>query len=300
MKAALALVVVLLPGLVAAEPFRRTEAGFSNDVRLCVTWSTRTLTYRVDAAGSAQTPGDAEFTAIDQAFASWQAVSDGCSDFRFERGPRIADPRVGRGTESENVLTFRETDCGDVVAVSDPCLASGTCGNVHKCWDHSSGTIGLTTVTYSTRTGIAVDADVEFNASGFLFTTITSPACAPGQEAPTCAAYDVQNTATHELGHVLGFDHVDTPTSTMAPTAPLGETSKRVIDEGTAAGFCQTYPRGQPPVPCDELGVLRSRIIASNTGTFGMTCVSSATAGAPLALLGLLTFARRRRTPRVD
>ncbi len=45
-------------------------------------------TYRVDAAGSTRTPGDAEFTAIDQAFAAWQAVSDGCSDFRFERGPR--------------------------------------------------------------------------------------------------------------------------------------------------------------------------------------------------------------------
>lgn len=291
---------LLLPGVAAAEPFRRTEAGFVNDVQICVTWSRRTLTYRVDAAGSARTPGDAEFTAIDQAFASWQAVSDGCSDFQFERGPRLADGKVGRGTESENYLTFRETDCGDVVAVSDPCLAAGTCGNQYRCWDHSSGTIGLTTVTYSTRTGIAVDADIEFNAAGFLFTTISSPACLAGQEAPTCSAYDVQNTATHEIGHMVGFDHVDEPTSTMAPTAPLGETTKRVIDDGTAAGFCQTYPRGQPPVPCDELGVLRSRIIASNTGTFGVTCVSSVGAGGPLALLSLLGLSRRRRRPRVD
>ncbi len=291
---ALALLLVV-SGLAGAQPFRRTEAGFSGDTRLCVTWSTRTFTYRVDAAGSARTPGEAEFTAIDASFASWQAVSDTCSDFRFVRGARLADGRVGRGTESENYLTFRDTDCADVVPLSDPCLAAGGCANGYRCWDHSSGTIGLTTVTYSTRTGVAIDADIEFNSAGFFFTTISSPPCEPGNESALCVAYDVQNTTTHEIGHAVGFDHVDDLTSTMAPTAPLGEIGKRALDEGTAAGFCQTYPRGQPPVPCDELAVLRSRIIASNTGTFGMTCVSSVAAGGPVALGLLLALGRRRR-----
>ncbi|MDP1828410.1 MAG: myxosortase-dependent metalloprotease, MXAN_2677/MXAN_2678 family [Archangium sp.] len=278
-----------------AQQFRRTVASVTDESTLCVTWADRNFDYRVDQDGSSRTPGETEFTAIDASFANWQAVSDTCSEFKFIRGARLAGGRVGRGTETENLVIFRETSCRDVVAPSDGCLADGSCGNVHRCWDHSDGTIGLTTVTYSTRTGVAIDADIELNAGGFLFTTISSPPCEVGREATTCVAYDVQNTTTHEIGHAVGFDHVDDPSSTMAPTAPVGETAKRVIDVGTASGFCQTYPRGQPPVPCDELAVLRSRIIARNTGTFGLSCVASTSSAAPaLALVGLMLLRRRR------
>ncbi len=285
----------LLAAFVAqAQPFRRTVGSVTNDETICVTWADRNFDYRVDQDGSVKTPGETEFTAIDGSFASWQAVSDTCSEFKFIRGARIAQGRVGKGTESENLVIFRETNCRDVVPPADRCLSDGSCANVYRCWDHSDGTIGITTVTYSTRTGVAADADIELNAGGFLFTTISSPPCEVGRESPTCVAYDVQNTCTHEIGHAVGFDHVDDPTSTMAPTAPVGETSKRVIDVGTASGFCQTYPRGLPPVPCDELAVQRSRIIARNTGTFGLSCVSSTVNAAPaLALLALLL--RRRR-----
>ncbi len=293
-----ALVLLGLALSARGQQFQRTIAGVSKDTTLCVTWADRNFDYRVDQDGSARTPGETEFTAIDAAFSSWQAISDGCSDFKFIRGARLASGRVGKGTESENLLVFRDVDCRDVVLPSDACLADGSCANVHRCWDHSSGTIGLTTVTYSTRTGVAVDADIEFNSGGFLMTTIGSPPCDVGRESVQCVAYDIQNTATHEIGHAVGFDHVQIDSSTMAPTAPVGETSKRVIDVGTANGFCQTYPRGQPPVPCDELAVQRSRIIARNTGTFGLSCVSSTVDAAPwLALAGLLL---RRRRPLRD
>ncbi len=282
-----------------AQVFRRTRASVTDKATLCVTWADRNFDYRVDQAGSLQTPGETEFTAVDAAFANWQAVSDTCSEFKFIRGARVANGRVGRGTETENLVIFRETSCRDVVPPSDTCLSDGSCGNARRCWDHSDGTIGLTTVTYSTRTGVAIDADIELNASGFLFTTISSPPCEPGREAITCVAYDVQNTLTHEIGHAVGFDHVEDLTSTMAPTAPTGETAKRVLDVGTASGFCQTYPRGQPPVPCDELAVLRSRIIARNTGTFGVSCVASASAMSPsLVLMGLLLLRARSRRRR--
>jgi hypothetical protein len=283
---------------VQAQPFRRTVASVTDTTTLCVTWADRNFDYRVDQDGSARTPGETEFTAIDAAFATWQAVSDTCSEFKFIKGARIANGKVGRGTETENLVIFRETNCRDVVMPSDTCLADGSCGNVHRCWDHSDGTIGLTTVTYSTRTGIAVDADVELNASAFLFTTVNSPPCELGREAVTCVAYDVQNTVTHELGHAVGFDHVGDPASTMAATANVGETAKRVIDVGTASGFCQTYPRGQPPVPCDELAVLRSRIVARNTGTFGMNCVASTSAAGPALVLAALWLLRARSRAR--
>lgn len=283
---------LLVASAASAQPFARTIAGVSGDSTLCVTWSDRTFDYRVDQAGSERTPGETEFTAIDAAFSTWQAVADSCSDFKFIRGQRIANGTVGKGTERENLLIFRDADCRTVVGPSDPCLSDGSCGNVHRCWDHSSGTIGLTTVTYSTRTGIAIDADIEFNAAGFLMTTISAPPCEVGREDVQCVAYDIQNTATHEIGHAVGFDHVDNPGSTMAPTAPVGETSKRVLDLGTANGFCSTYPRGQPPVPCDELAVQRSRITAQTTGS----CAASTAADfAPVLGLVWLIAQRRRR-----
>lgn len=287
--------------LAQSGPFKRTVAQTTGTTEICVTWSSRDFTYQVDAAGSARTPGDTEFTALDSAFASWQALSDGCSDFHFNRGPRVTKAQVGKGTQDSNVLVFREDTCRDVVPGTDPCLADGSCANKYGCWDHSDATIGLTTSTYSVRTGILYDADIEFNASThsdgtyFLFTTVSAPPCEPGREAVTCVAYDVQNTATHEIGHVVGLDHVDDPKSTMAATAPVGETSKRLIDVGTADGFCRTYPRGQPPVPCDELASLRRKITATNTGSFGCSCADSTALGPWLPLLLLMPGLRRRR-----
>ena len=120
----------LLLGLLAAfgaqaQAFRRTVASATDKATLCVTWADRNFDYRVDQAGSARTPGETEFTAIDASFANWQAVSDTCSEFKFIRSQRIANGKVGRGTETENLVVFREANCRDVVPPSDTCLADG-------------------------------------------------------------------------------------------------------------------------------------------------------------------------------
>ena len=295
MRRWLLLAVVSMASMAQAQSWLRTRADSTSQTPLCVTWAKRTFVYRVDSAGSERTPGDTEFTAIDSAFSTWQAVADRCNDFVFTRGARIVGGTVGKGTESDNVVIFREQNCREVVDGTDPCVSEGSCANTYRCWDHSQGTIGLTTVTYSTRTGVAVDADIELNGAGFLMTTISSPPCEVGREAVTCVAYDVQNTVTHEIGHAVGFDHVADPGSTMAPTAPIGETSKRVLDVGTAEGFCQTYPRGQPPTPCDQLAEQQSRIVAENTGTFGISCVNSSLLGSPIAVLALLMLKGRKQ-----
>ncbi|MDX2013044.1 MAG: myxosortase-dependent metalloprotease, MXAN_2677/MXAN_2678 family [Myxococcaceae bacterium] len=296
------LAVVLVASTALAQPYLRTRAlSNTGNSELCVTWSVRKLTYRQDAAGSSRTPVEAEFTAVDNAFAAWQALARGCSDFEFVRGPRIADAGVGKGTGDDNVIMFREENCRDVVPLADPCQTDSSCGNKHRCWEHGDATIALTTSTYSTRTGVVFDSDIEFNAgksadgTRFLFTTISSPPCSEGMETPFCTAYDIQNTATHEIGHMVGFDHVTEPSSTMAPTAPLADLQKRVIDPGTASGFCGTYPRGKPPVPCDELAQLKSRITARNTGTLGCTCQAPSGVGL-LPLVGLWALGRRRRS----
>jgi hypothetical protein len=80
-------------------------------------------------------------------------------------------------------------------------------------------------------------ADITLNGQGFAFTT-----------APTGAtAADVQNTVTHEVGHLLGFDHSPDPESTMFADAPLGETKKRDLTADDAQGLCDVYPLGHEP-----------------------------------------------------
>ena len=135
----------------------------------------------------------------------------------------------------------------------------------------------------------------------FLFTTISSPVCDPDAQSSQCAATDIQNTLTHEIGHVIGLDHVEQSGSTMEPSAPLGETRKRILDPGTQAGFCHVYPAHQLTPPCDEVEALHQRIIAVNQGTPGLDPVGCTAAGAlpfgwaALVLGGLLR--RRRRQP---
>jgi hypothetical protein len=288
------LALVLLGAEANAQYLRTRTAADSN---VCVTWSVRNFTYTPDTAGSAKTPGDSEFTAIDAAFSTWQALSDMCSDFQYIRGARSAGVLVGKGTQDSNVVVFRETSCDDpaVVPPDDPCLADGdSCINTYHCWEHGQFTLALTTTTYSTKSGAIYDADIELNAHDWLFTTVSDPPCTQDMQSVQCVATDIQNTLTHEIGHAMGFDHVNVAGSTMAPTAPIGEISKRIIDRGTADGFCTTYPRGQPPLPCDtsQQGL---HIDANASGSAVGGCDATPGTWAALGLVALLRRSRSRR-----
>lgn len=288
-----------------AQPYKRTAVPGKE---YCLSWNKRDISYRVHSAGSSKTPGDLEFAAIDASFATWQALAASCSDFRFIRGEQIDKVIVGKaeGSQDNNVVAFREKNCRDVVPNGDPCIGDNNCGNVYDCWDHSDFTIGLTTTTFSFKTGTIFDGDIELNASPhgdgdtFLFTTIGSPPCEPGALSTDCVATDIQNTMTHEIGHLIGLDHVDVLGATMEASAPLGETRKRIIDSGTGLGFCDTYPRGLPPQSCEGQGQLRQKIIAKGSGTPGLQFMGCGAAGSaslfPLSALWLLgLWARRRR-----
>jgi uncharacterized protein (TIGR03382 family) len=298
----LALGALLLAGSAAAQEFRRTAVPGQS---LCLYWPVRDYVYHYDAAGSARTPERTEFAAMEASFDSWRTLAATCSDFRFERAEDLAAPDVAYvagGEPNVNVITFREAACADVVPIEDPCFLEESCGNRFRCWEHNEGTLALTTTTFSFRTGAILDADIEFNAAptggseGFLFTTVAGPPCV-AEQSPSCVAIDLQNTLTHELGHVVGLDHVISPGATMEATAPPGETQKRILDEGTAAGFCSVYPRGEPSLQCVDPATVQQRLQARGQGLAGLGCAS---AGGPalaapllLALAGLLL--RRRR-----
>lgn len=292
----LLLAVLLMAPAAGAQVYRRTPVPGKP---LCLNWLSREYVYHVDSAGSLRTPRDTEFPAIEASFDTWRTLSATCSDFNFVRGPDVSRPSVGfvLGQANQNVLTFRETACQDVVPIEDPCHAEETCANDYSCWEHGEFTIGLTTTTFSFKNGIILDADIELNASqpggnlGFLFTVVSSPLC-EGLPSPDCVATDLQNTLTHEIGHAMGLDHVFEALSTMEASAPPGETTKRVIDAGTAAGFCDTYPRGLPPTQCTELGVPSKQLSAQGAGT---GCAAAPGVLLPGVVVGAWARWRRRR-----
>lgn len=285
----------------APEPFIRTRVP---DKDLCLAWTTRAYVYNYHSAGSQQTPGTAEFVAMDAAFETWRAAAKTCSDFEFIKGPLVGVANIGYDKDSSdntNVIVFRERSCKEIVPSDDPCLLEGTCRNTFQCWDESDTTIAITTSTFSYKTGVIYDADIEFNAGmqengeRFLFTTISSPQCEPGAQSPLCVATDVQNTLTHEIGHVVGLDHVDVPGATMEASAPLGETRKRILDTGTRDGFCHIYPANKPTPPCEDVN---ERVFAVNRGTPGLEQVGCHAGGAGLSFAAVLlavALARRRQ-----
>jgi MYXO-CTERM domain-containing protein len=161
------------------------------------------------------------------------------------------------------------------------------------------------------------DADVEVNALNFTWTDIVmNPSATTSQ--------DLQNALTHEFGHFIGLDHTcwiagSLPTddagapivpldymgnpvpecsntlplsireTTMYPSAPPDDTSKRTIEADDRLGLCQIYPvsTGQPSAgSCPDSTSCNCAVVPSGPG---------AVVGAGLLLLGAVVFARRRR-----
>ncbi|HEY2743634.1 MAG TPA: hypothetical protein VGL86_03390 [Polyangia bacterium] len=136
---------------------------------------------------------------------------------------------------------------------------------------HDPAAIGLTTVMYVNTPGAAgdgsiLDADIELNNVNYTF--VIEPSTMDARPGTQIA--DLENTITHELGHVQGlahtcWDHItDTPPldnmgnpipdcndsdlppfvtdATMYPYATMeGETSKRNLTPDDVSGVCDVY-----------------------------------------------------------
>lgn len=133
-------------------------------------------------------------------------------------------------------------------------------------------TLALTSAVYRRTTGQIVDADIDVNAVDHVWSTTTPPVS--GHD-------DVENTLTHELGHVLGFAHSEVPDATMYASADLEETNKRDLAEDDIIAICDVYPGGSRRGPRSSCAIgPRSQDRAPWLVSLG---------------IGLLFVARRRR-----
>ncbi len=192
-------------------------------------WTTDEIVYHVETPSHLE-DGQPAVDAIHLSFTAWTDSLD-CSQPNFVYGGVQEDPtqggtmpRVGfdEGSEekNQNLLLW-------VQSVSE--------------WRHGPGVLGLTTVTFNTCTGEVVDSDIEINVAEFNFSA---------SEVPAAGTIDIQNTVTHEVGHLLGLDHSMDSEATMHSSSPDAETKKRDLAPDDEEGLCCIYcPNTQFHVP---------------------------------------------------
>lgn len=268
--------LVLLSLIVTATPAAAYTCATAGDDGLALGWATRDQQYVLDITGTADISGEDELDTLRQAFAIWDAIS--CSDLSWHEDlDTLFDGKVGfdylEPASNVNSLTFHDSN-----------------------WPHSSLTIALTTLTFSTCSGELLDADVEFNSQHFRFTT-----------GNTGVITDLLNTAVHELGHMHGLDHSDDPTATMFPYAATGELVRRDLAPDDIDGLCLRYPTGAPsgfcpagsacPTRCRGPGTCSGASELSAGPPGGCSTTGRDAAGLPPLLMALTFVSLLRRRP---
>lgn len=265
-----------------------TKAGHS------LYWESGCVFVTVDDAGTTALPGDQEFAIIDASIAEWNDKTASCSYLKVMNDGRKA---LEVGNDKVNLIKFRDTTWGRPAVGNDPARS------------YAGAAAGITTAIFvdqasSPRDGAILDADIEINGVNFAITV-------NGQPAGNGFKAELQNTLTHELGHLHGLEHpclasgdparVDdlgrpVPScgattdpkiteSTMYNFQDPGETKKETLSDDDIAAICAIYPTSKDPGTCEPVSQA------------GGCCSASHRPDASLLLAGatLLLVLRRRK-----
>jgi hypothetical protein len=260
-------------------------------------WESGCVFVTPDSAGTKAIPGDQEFAVIQKAVDTWNNGVASCSYIQL----MLDAPRpVETGRDNVNVIKFRDQSWCRPATKDDPA----------HC--HPDSAAGITTATYvddasSIRDGAIVDADIELNGVDFAISV-------DGESLSQGCHSDLQNTLTHELGHLLGLEHtcrtnVDPPRiddmgnavpscstvmgnpvytePTMYNFQECGETKKSSLEQDDIDGVCGIYPKDRDPGTCDRVENLGGCCDAGSHPEGSLLLA--------LATLGLARFWRRRR-----
>jgi hypothetical protein len=271
----------------------RTDKG------VAVFWPGSCVWIEPDSRGSIDLPIDIVQQVLTKSVANWQGVTfdAGCSYLKLN----IDSPVQLEATlDHINAVRFR----------NDKWCRPADSGAAEMCF--SPAAAAITTVFYNAD-GTIVDADIELNELNFTFVWLPSTVTPRSgtQEA------DLENTLTHELGHLQGLDHTcwdhvnatdpvddkgqpipdcDDVTAMKVPPAQYqqivqstmynfanpGEIIKRMPKADDIAGICGIYPKSNDPMSCNR---------PPPVGTGCSVGYSRRPVGAGMALLALALMA---------
>jgi hypothetical protein len=189
-------------------------------------WPSSCVTFSMQYEASKQVDLPTATTVMEKAFAIWQAVTCGESG----APPAI---RVDHhfGDVACTVHEYNQTDANaNIVMFRDDVWP----------YEGSANVLGLTTVTYSRRTGAIFDVDMELNGTHRLSV----------EEVVPPSSYDLQSIATHEAGHFLGLTHSTDRSATMWHQYTAGSDSFRMLADDDILGICSVFPP-TTPAHCD-------------------------------------------------
>jgi len=262
---------------------------------------------RASSHGIGEGSDKSELQAIARAAASWDRATSGCSYLRLILLEPQPDVSVDLGERPAQEL--------GVSWVSSQWQSDAA---------HTLDTVALTSLWYVDRAGDSEDGTIvaaylELNNEIFAWTTRGEDGC-----------FDVENTVSHELGHVLGLDHpcylgaypmvakddkgqpvpacsqTESRTildSAMYPSTHPGDISRRAPSADDVAGVCAGYPVSADPKRCESSGPSAAGYaVARSVSDEGGCAVSAAGSGlqrgpigAAVLLMALALAARRRR-----
>ncbi len=190
---------------------------------------------------------DSVQSALQASFNTWGNVECSYMQFEYKGTVDIDGSQAGTlTTDSQNVMIWINEnewpgEWTDAYAVTVP------------VFDTSSGHIMDSDILYNKNFSWSVAAEGEANKA------------------------DLQNIATHEIGHFVGLDHPNILDATMYFGAAPGEISKRDLAADDIQGICSIYPiTGVTGSPCESDNDCKNdRICLEHEESGGKICSAS-------------------------
>jgi len=191
-----------------------TTGGTSNGLQLDIPFSTPNKkfslpnpTFYVNSNGTTDTDG--EFTAIQNSLITWSSVTN--SNLLFIYGGTT--PRTPTISDGYNDIGWIESN-----------------------WPYDATVIGANTYSFDgfPSSNLLFESDIRFNGVNYTWTT-----------AGQTGRMDVQNIATHELGHALNLQDLygtADAEKTMYGQSGYNETKQRTLEPGDIMGVVYLYP----------------------------------------------------------
>jgi len=203
------------------------------------------------------TGGDTVGAAVGKAFSTWQSSQvNGQTltniSFTKDANTSLTDPDF---TNCLNTVSFVPSSAvafpTGTIAFADIATDSGTPPTTYDCTQN-----GVTTTHTCNLESCIVDADIVLNPSVDFSTTTP----------PVAGDFDVQATATHEIGHFLGLDHSGIANAIMYPfgdTVSAGASRVLAIDDAVGVAFL--YPSNNF---ASATGTISGQVTLTGSGAF--------------------------------